>query len=164
MAQPEFVPVSAIDDVRPGDKLPPPERWEATRPGDGGVGVGDGFGDVGPDQGYALLLARRFHDKLELVEGEHLADVVAGCVDVAMKRASLFGRGPTIYDLEFAFGLWGYLGGAATGLITKRKELFAEASHHYWKRRAIADSVPESTLRMTPAMVKAGIWSDLLSL
>jgi hypothetical protein len=153
-----------MDVPRPQDKLPPSERWLATRPGDAGISEGNGFGSPGPDQGYALSLARRFHDKLELVDGEHRNDVVAGCVAVATKRSSLFGRGPTIYDLEFAFALWGYLGGAATGLISKRKELFAEASHHYWKRRAIADAVPEATLRMTPAVVKNAIWSDLLSL
>ncbi len=166
MAQPEFVAVQDIDDVREGDRLPPPERWKANRPGDvvnGGVSGGDGFGAQGPDQGYALFLAKRFHDKLELVDGEDRHDVVAGCVAVAMKRASAFGRGPTIYDLEFAFTLWGYLGGAATGLIAKRKELFAGTGHDYWKRRAIVDAVPEATLRMTPAVVKAGIWSDLLA-
>jgi hypothetical protein len=164
VAQPEFVPISDIDDVRVGEKLPPAERWQATRAGDAGKTEGTGFGSPGPDQGYALVLARRFYDKLELVEGEHRTDAVAGCVAVATKRAGCFGRGPTIYDLEFAFALWGFLDGAATGLIAKRKELFAEAAHSYWKRRAIADAVPQETLRMTPAMVRAGIWTDLLTL
>ncbi|MBA2609682.1 MAG: hypothetical protein H0U92_12130 [Actinobacteria bacterium] len=166
MAQPEFVSVRDIDDVREGERLPPAVRWEATRPGDvvdSEVSHGDGFGAPGPDQGYALFLAKRFHDKLELIDGDHRADAVAGGVAVAMKRASFFGRGPTIYDLEFAFALWGYLGGGASGLIAKRKELFAGAAHDYWKRRAIVDAVPEATLRLTPAAVKAGIWSDLLA-
>ena len=70
MAQPEFVPVPDIDDVRAGDRLPPAERWLADRPGRRRrrrpAARGDGFGNQGPDQGYALFLAKRFDDKLEL--------------------------------------------------------------------------------------------------
>ncbi len=169
MAQPEFVPVPEIDEVRPAEQVPPPTRWMATRAGEV-VGTaqpeGDGFGSQGPDQGYALFLAKRFADKLELVAGEHTADVVAGCVAVAMKRASVFGRAPVVYDLEVAFTVWGYLGGAPTAVVQKRVALFAEAQHHYWKRRAIADAVPESSLRMTPVMVSSALASgnELLSL
>lgn len=139
------------------------------RPGEtvnGAQQVGDGFGSPGPDQGYALFLGKRFADKLELAPGEHKADVMAGCLGVATKRASIFGRGPVIYDWEVAFSVWGYLGGAPTVVMQKRVELFAEAGHHYWKRRAIADAVPESTLRMTPQMIRAAMASgqELLSL
>jgi hypothetical protein len=162
MAQPEFVPISEIDAVRPSEVVPPAKSWLATRPGEV-IGQaqpdGDGFGNQGPDQGYALFLAKRFTDKLELVEGEHKADVVAGCLGVATKRASIFGRAPVIYDWEIAFTVWGYLGGASTSVVQKRVGLFAEAAHHYWKRRAIADAVPESTLRMTPQMVRAAMSS-----
>ena len=169
MAQPEFVPVPDIDEVRPGDLLPPAVRWQADRPGEvvnGAEMSGDGFGVPGPDQGYALFLAKRFYDKLELVEGEHRADVVAGCLGVATKRAAIFGRGPVIYDWEVAFTVWGFLGGAPTVVMQARKELFAEAAHHYWKRRAIADAVPEATLRLTPAVLKAQLSSgaELLNL
>ena len=169
MAQPEYVPSSPYERDRATQQLPPPKRWEATRPGetvDTGVPEGDGFGKQGPDQGYALFLGKRFADKLELVEGEHRNDVINGCLGVATKRASLFGRGPVIYDWEAAFTVWGYLGGAPTTVVQKRVELFAEASHHYWKRRAIADAVPESTLRMTPQMIKAAMASgqELLAL
>lgn len=169
MAQPEFVPVATKDEPREGDHLPPPERWVADRPGEtvnGAQQDGDGFGNQGPDQGYALFLGKRFADKLELVQGEHRADVIAGCLGVATKRASVFGRGPVIYDWEVAYTVWGFLGGAPTAVVQKRVELFAEAAHHYWKRRAIADAVPESTLRMTPQMVRAAMSSgqELLSL
>jgi hypothetical protein len=169
MAQPEFVPSSPYERDRPTQQMPAPKRWEPTRPGEV-VGrpmpEGEGFGNQGPDQGYALFLGKRFLDKLELVEGESRDDVINGCLGVATKRSSLFGRGPTIYDWEVAFTVWGYLGGASTNVVQKRVELFAEASHHYWKRRAIADAVPESTLRMTPAMVRAAMASgqELLSL
>jgi hypothetical protein len=169
VAQPEFVPIEDLDRVRPSEVVPPAKRWEATRPGEtvgDDMPDGDGFGSQGPDQGYALFLGKRFADKLELVDGEHKADVLAGCLGVATKRASLFGRGPVIYDWEVAFTAFGYLGGAPTNVVQKRVELFAEAAHHYWKRRAIADVVPESTLRMTPQMVKAAMASgqELLNL
>ena len=75
------------------------------------------MGRQGPDQGYALLLARRFADRLELAPDEHAEDAVAGCMVVAMARASLFGRAPVIHDLDLAFTLWGYLGGAPPELV-----------------------------------------------
>jgi hypothetical protein len=169
MAQPEFVPIPTIDGVRKAEKTPPASRWLATRAGDV-VGAprpeGDGFGNQGPDQGYALFLAKRFYDKLKLNAGEHRADVVAGGLGVATKRASLFGRGPVVYDFEIAFGVWGYLDDAPADLVAARGELFAEAAHHYWKRRVIADAVPETTLRLSPAAVRAGLtnWKDQLTL
>jgi hypothetical protein len=169
MAQPEYVPIAESERVRASEQPPAPKRWTASRPGEivgGPMPEGDGFGNQGPDQGYALFLGKRFADKLELVEGEHRNDVINGCLGVATKRASLFGRGPVIYDWEIAFTVWGFLGGAPTNVVQKRVELFAEASHHYWKRRAIADAVPESTLRMAPQMVRAAMTAgqELLTL
>ena len=91
MAQPEYVPTSQDDRVRAGEAIPPAKRWAPSRPGEV-VGTpqpeGEGFGNQGPDQGYALFLAKRFADKLELVEGEHRNDVINGCLGVATKRAS----------------------------------------------------------------------------
>ena len=39
-----------------------------------------------------------------------------GCLNIALKRASMFGRAPVIYDLEFAYSLFGFLGGAPAEL------------------------------------------------
>ncbi|MBV8982321.1 MAG: hypothetical protein JO086_15570, partial [Acidimicrobiia bacterium] len=97
MAAPEYVPVSLNELPRLKEPIPAPGRWKADRPADlKGVGQprGDKFGSPGPDQGYALTLARRFDDKLALADGEHQEDVVAGCLGVATKRSSLFGRAP----------------------------------------------------------------------
>ena len=88
------------------------------------------------------MLVRRFADRLELAPGEHAHDVEAGCVGVAMSRASLFGRAPVIHDLELAFTVWGYLGGAPPELVTYRQPLFSGASHHYWDQRKIVDKAP----------------------
>src|SRR3954462_15719101 len=87
-----------------------PERWIADRPGDMDEQPrGDRLGTPGPDLGYALKLIRQFEGKLHLDPGENTDDVVAGCVAIAMKRASLFGRAPTVHDIRMALTLWGYL-------------------------------------------------------
>ena len=93
----------------------PPQRvrsWRADRPGDlptSPLPSGGGYGHQGPDQGYALNLAKRFIPILKLQPGESVNDVVAGCVTVALKRASLFGRAPLAEDLRVAFAHWGFL-------------------------------------------------------
>lgn len=167
MAQPDFVPVAPGDRVRAVERLPVPDSWKPDRPGEL-VGnrppEGTQLGTTGPDQGYALKLARRFEDRLELADGEHGEDVVAGCLGVALRRASLFGRSPVIYDLELAFTLFGYLGGGPAELVEFRRPFFDAASHHYWDQRDIADLVPEETLRLAPAQVRErlGDWRSLL--
>ena len=169
MTQPEYVPVRAVDEVRPVERLPAPRRWTATRPADirsPQRPAGPALGTPGPDQGYALTLAHRFHGQLALTEGESEEDAVVGCVAVAMRRAALFGRAPVVHDLRLAFTLFGYLGAAPEELVEYRRPLFAGAGHHYWDQRVIADRVPEQTLRMTPDQVAqyVGDWQGLLGL
>jgi hypothetical protein len=167
MAAPDYVPVAQGD--RPREPLDTPGHggWTATRPADltGRQPSGPYFGNQGPDQGYGLTLAERFHDRLLLADGEDSHDVVAGCLGVGLARASLFGRAPVIYDMELAFGLWGYLDTPPADLVAFRKPLFAGASHHYWDQRQIVDQVPESTLRLAPADVRRRLaeWRTLLS-
>ena len=167
MAQPEYVPVIPSERVRKEDRLPPSSEWRADRPADmkGPTRApGTHLGTTGPDLGYGLKLARRFVDTLQLTEGISAEDAVLGCFAVGTKRSALFGRSPVIYDFELAFTLWGFLGGAPADLVEARKPLFSSASHHYWDQRAIADAVPEATLRMTPAGVRARLadWRELL--
>ncbi|HWW52206.1 MAG TPA: hypothetical protein VNY84_00445 [Acidimicrobiales bacterium] len=172
MAQPEYVPTLPADQTRVSERLPVPASWRADRPAEvvqrGGQPLGKRFGVIGPDQGYAIKLAHLFEDKLVLTTGEHRADVVAGGVCVATKRAAILGRAPVIYDLEVGFAAWGYLTQAPADLLAYRKPLFAECAHHYEQQRAIADQVPESTLRLAPADVRArvgaGGWKALLGL
>lgn len=167
MAQPEYVPIGADDRVRPAERLPAAERWVQDRPAEllgNEVPKGKRFGSPGPDQGYALKLAHQFEDKLKLAPGEHAEDAVVGCLGIALRRASLFGRAPVVYDFELALGLWGFLDDAPAELVELRRGLFQSAAHHYWDQRAIADRVPESTLRMKPADVRAQLadWRNLL--
>jgi hypothetical protein len=165
VAAPEYVP------TKPGAKVrayqsPPREKepWYPTRPGELAAGQprGDQLGNQGPDQGYALLLSRRFRGKLVLTAGEHEADALTGGVVVGLKRASLFGRAPIIHDLTIGLTVWGFLAEAPGELVDLRRPLFAEASNalHYLQQRRIADLVPESTLRMAPAEVAAAAAAD----
>ena len=168
MAQPDYVPVTPADRVRQTERIPPARRWVLSRPGElPGLQQpkGESFGSPGPDQGYALMLARRFADKLRLQPGERSEDVVGGAVAVALKRASLFGRAPVVYDLELAYGLFGFLSDAPPAeLVTFRKRLFESAAHDYWEQREIADLVGDDTLRLTPADVQSRLseWRSLI--
>jgi hypothetical protein len=167
MAQPDFVPMTLGDRVRTADTLPIPDRWEATRPGElEGLRPPDGrsFGNTGPDQGFALKLAKRFRDRLELQEDEHAEDAIAGALGVALRRAARFGRAPVIYDLEFAYTLFGFLGGAPADLLEFRRPFFDAASHDYWDQRDIADLVKEETLMLSPAEVRSCLadWRSML--
>lgn len=159
MAAPEYVPPSFADKPRASLPLPPNGRWTATRPADlqRGQPLGAGLGRPGPDQGYALLLAQRFEEKLHLADGEHKEDAMAGAVAVAMRRASVFGRAPVIHDLDHAFGLFGFLDEVAqvpADLLEWRRQTFRGAGHDYWEQREIVDAMPDATLRLTPAEVR----------
>jgi hypothetical protein len=165
MAAPEHVPVDRTRPVRAYESPPRrPESWLPERPGeivDAGQPHGDRLGHQGPDQGYALSLARRFEGKLTLTAGEHEKDALAGAVAVALKRASLFGRAPVVHDLTVALTVWGFLGEAPPDLVALRKPLFEEVwhPHHYAELRRIVDLVPARTLRMAPAQV-SGVYQS----
>jgi hypothetical protein len=95
-------------------------------------------------------LARRFEHELKLGEGESEHDVLLGVALVATKRAALFGRGPSIYDVRLALGLWGFLTDAPPELQSARRALFSSISHDYVAQRSLVDSVPEEILRLSP--------------
>ena len=173
MAAPEYVPIDPVADPR-SYRSPPrrPESWLTDRPAEvGGAGQprGELLGNQGPDQGYALRLVRLFEGKLHLQEGEDEHDAIAGCVGVALKRASLFGRAPVVHDLTVAFTTWGFLDDEPDPeLVGLRRDLFEGAGHphHYALRQAIVDTAPESTLRLLPdqaADAYASDWRALFS-
>ena len=177
MTQPKFAPILEQDEVREVQKIGVPPPWTPHRPGEHRptprVEHRDGLGVPGPDQGYALELAKRFEDRIVLQAGERREDVLAGAVAIALRRAAIFGRAPVGADIAFALRLFGYLGGedrslASSDLWEFRRELFTGADHDYWRRRAIADTVPETTLRLRPEELDdrlerdPGSWRDLL--
>lgn len=164
MAAPEFVPTKPTD--RPRSYGSPPRydsAWTATRPGEvvGPVGQPDAdagrMGAPGPDQGYLLKLVPLLRDELQLTDGEHQADVEAGGVAIALKRASLYGRAPMIGDLKVAYAVWGYTDvDAPADLVEERRTRFEGvrlAAHHYPELRAVVDAVPATSLRQTPEAV-----------
>ena len=131
--------------------------------------AGPGLGNQGPDQGYLLKLAEGFEDPIVLGLGERIEDVMAGCCAVALRRASLFGRAPVMNDLRLALELFGFLGVADEEQVSWRRRMLAGAAGHhgYQVKLRLADLVPESTLRSTPAAVaesRAENWRTLLGL
>ncbi len=129
---------------------------------------GELFGSQGPDQGFAIKLAKSFESELQLGTDEHANDVVAGCVAVALKRASSFGRAPTVHDIRCAFSIFGYLSAADPELIAIRQKLFEEVAHphHYAERRAIVDAVPVEFLRQSHQQILEQVddWRSVLEL
>ena len=167
MAQPDYVPLSSVDRVRPTERLPPPRRWFSDRPaevGRPGPPMGGRFGVPGPDQGYGMLLAERFEEHLQLAEGERAEDAIGGCLGVGLRRAALYGRAPVKADMELAFTVWGFLGDAPAELVEFRKPFFQGTAKAYLDQRAIVDRVAEPTLRSTPAQVRERLRSDWRSL
>jgi len=155
VAAPEYVPEPAIRHVRNYESPPRrPESWRPVRPGDEPwhQPSGERLGAPGPDQGYVYVLARWFEGHLQLAHDENEHDALVGCIGVALKRASLFGRAPVVHDLTAALTIWGFLGDAPPDLIAYRQPLFAEVANpqHYAEQRRIVDLVPEDVLRLTP--------------
>lgn len=174
MAAPKFTPVDPTDAPRSyesPDYVPP--AWMPDRPSEiiGFQPGGDRLGSPGPDQGFALKIAKSLRPRLHLQPGENEDDVVRGCLGVGLRRASMFSRAPVVHDLMIAFTVWGFLDEAPPQeLIDLRMPLFEglrHVGHHYTESRVIVDHVPADTLRMTPAQVDAkfpGEWKTLLGL
>jgi hypothetical protein len=172
MAAPKFAPVSPVDYSRVyGSPDIVPASWKPNRPADlvGFQPEGHRLGYQGPDQGFALKIANGFRSRLQLQPGEHADDAIQGCLGIALRRASMYSRAPVVYDLTIAFSIWGFLDSDPPAELTAlRARLFEGVSntlHHYDEARALADMVPEATLRMTPAQVAAAYperWRELL--
>ena len=102
--------------------------------------------------------------------GEHAADAIKGCLGVGLRRASMFSRAPVVHDLTIAFTIWGFIDpNPPAELVAARGELFTGVGHasHYSEARAIADAVPEATLRQNPQQVAQAYparWRELTGL
>ena len=174
MAAPQFVP----DRTRRSHKAytSPPQRrggWTAERPGDvvaEGQPRGSALGNQGPDQGFALKLARTELAKAQLADHEHADDVIVGVLGVVTRRASLYARAPMIHDVRLAFEIYGLYDPPGPELADWRRRSFAGLSHgsaHYLEARALADAVPEEILRGTPeaaAVARQADWRTTVGL
>jgi hypothetical protein len=160
MAQPDYVPLTTGERVRPAYRLSTPRHWHQDRPAeiaDLRHPEGPELGATGPDLGFGLKLAHRVAERALLAEGEHRADAVAGCFACGTRRASLYHRAPVVHDMEWAFTLWGFLPGAPEELVAFRRPLFAGVAHDYTRQRALVDMVSEEVLPMSPGQVKDGL-------
>jgi len=173
MSAPQFTPTPVVEDARGYASVPMvPSAWLPGRPGEitGFQPSGPQLGYQGPDQGFALRIAKGFRDRLQLKSGEHAGDAIQGCFGIGLRRASLFSRGPVVHDLTIAFTIWGFLDpNPPAELVAARSPRFAGIGHghDYAGVRALADMVPEATLRMTPEQVGAAYperWRELLGL
>ncbi len=153
MTQPTFVPIAEADQVRPARHMHVPGSWTTSRPAELTVPEhprGRSMGTPGPDSGFALRLANRFEHELKLDPGETEQDVTLGVALIAAKRAAMFGRAPSVYDVRFALNLWGFLDDAPVELKASRRVAFSSISHDYVAQRTLVDSVDEDVLRLTP--------------
>ncbi len=145
----------------------PPRRVvpaQQSRPGDSSThNNGSGaLGSAGPDQGYAYKLVDHFRDRLNTGNVE-TKDAIAGCVAIAMKRASLFGRAPVSHDLEAAFRCFGFLSSDASAeLLQRRESLFREVAnhHHYTELRELVDTVSDDFLRKSHSEIESECSAD----
>jgi hypothetical protein len=163
-------------EVREVQSIAAPEPWTFHRPGESRPqphpARARGLGVPGPDQGYALKLAAAFEDRVALAPGESRADVFAGAVAIALRRAALFGRAPIAADIELALILLGHLARkegawAPSGLVELSRQRLAGAAHDYSRLRALVDAIPEQSLRLKPDALcerldlDPGCWREL---
>jgi hypothetical protein len=163
MTQPNFVPIAEADQVRPARSLAVPAPWMATRPAELRVPtrpISASLGTPGPDQGFALRLARRFEDQLRRGPGENAEDIIEGAALIASRRAGLFGRAPSVYDVRLALELFGFLVDAPADLVAERTTRFRGVAHDYVAQRALVDGIPEPVLGLTPDEVAAKVATD----
>jgi hypothetical protein len=119
------------------------------------AGVRTRVGAAGPDQGYALLLAEGVSDRVVLGHSEHIEDALAVAIQIALRRASKFGRAPVRADLETALALLSYLSPISDEAVLLRHAKVMGASHDLWRCRAIAESVDDDALALGPAAAAA---------
>jgi hypothetical protein len=158
-----YIPARLEDEPRqetnlaPGVKLPAANAWWADRPGDLEAGQPSGalLGSPGPNVGYALTLVERIKDQLVTAPHERVDDAMGVIAEIAMKRASLFGRAPVMADVDAARALLGYEGNVPDDFVEWRVRAVHDANHDYVQRRSLIDAVPDELLRLTSSAFTA---------
>jgi hypothetical protein len=75
--------------------------------------------------------------------------------EIAMKRASLFGRAPVMADIDAARALLGYDGNVPDDFVEWCVRAVHDANHDYVQRRSLIDAVPDDLLRLTSSAFAA---------
>ncbi|HEV3364844.1 MAG TPA: hypothetical protein VG795_12045 [Acidimicrobiia bacterium] len=171
MAVDPYVPTRPEDAPRRSVAIPPAAGWRAVRPGDIDPEVGSGrrgvlFGTPGPDSGYALTLAERFHHQITAVFPETVHDAENLAAHVAMRRGGVFGRAPVLTDVELGFTLFGWLGDPPADLVEWRRKAVAGVAHNYPRRVRLVEAIPEWVIRQRPDQIRDRMvdWKHLLGL
>jgi hypothetical protein len=145
VTQPTFSPVTRSGEVRATVTTTTPEIGRSKK-----VGLlrhaptMAGAGTQAPGEGFAMTLAERECAELH-VEGLDHHDLVVGVGLVAAKRASLAGRGPTVYDVRAALDHFGLRSHGSTATA-----VFTGIAHSYVAQRRFVDSVTEEQLFPQP--------------
>ncbi len=164
MTQPDFVPItiSVAKFYRgeiPSKELRRPAEFKGSRRFRGRL-----FGSPGPDQGYILNIVEGYVEKLVLRPGESLADAVMALVVIGSKRASIFGRAPMKFDIDFALELLRLSQDVFGDFAGVRKKLLVGLAHDYVAQRELADLFNDDLLKLTPQGVAehTEIWDEWL--
>ncbi len=167
MSAPRVAPVSTSQEVNSYESPNHvPGSWMPGRKAEiaGFQPAGPRLGYQGPDQGYALTIANRFRDRIKPGAGVSTEDAIRGTVAIALRRASIYGRGPVVHDVKLALAIWAWLDtNPPAELAARRRELFegvGNVIHHYAEARDVADLVPESTLVLDPESVSKRMPND----
>ena len=154
MTQPTFVPIAEADQVRPARHLHVPGPWTTSRPAE--LIVPDHApraptsGRRGPTRASRSAWRNASSTSSSWARASRSTMCCSASALVASKRAALFGRAPCIYDVRLALDLWGFLDDAPADVRAARRAAFSSISHDYVAQRALVDSVPEETLRLSP--------------
>jgi len=141
VTQPTYLPVSQSGDVRATRPTATPEFGRAPKAGlQRHVATSALAGTPAPGEGFAMTLAERACHELVVPAGVDHHDVVAGIGLVAAKRASLAGRGPTIYDVRAVIEHFGLLGDSPDYAV------FGGLGHSYAAQRLFVDAVSAEDL------------------
>ncbi len=155
MGQPPNIELS--DGARPRAELQPAAArgWKPARPAEIGspdqAVSGGAFGRPGPDTGWVLRIIRQ----TEFERGRQPEDLEAIVATVAAARASHFGRGPTVEDVEVALILLGLRPAGIpdqvlAGLTEGRERSLRQAAHERVKGRALLSTFSPAMLTSSP--------------
>jgi len=151
VTQPNFVPVPDSATVRPTTPTATPEIGRAKKAGLLGSpnhGSGLGRGTSTPDAGYALTLTHEFLHQHHIGNSADVNhhDLEAAVAALASKRAGLYGRGPSMSDVNFVFALAGVRDGA-TSVDREFAAKIRGVGHSYFLLRAFVDGIDVDQLR-----------------
>lgn len=136
-----------------------PGRWKPTRPGEinspSEMRWGGAFGRPGPDPGWALKLIR----DTAWNRSERGTEAEAVLATLVAARASLFGRGPTMHDVEVGLILMGLRPqevppAVAKRLADERNRWLDISAHEHFKGAAFVGSLDPVLLAASPDRIR----------